>query len=608
MAHKNRAGKLKRPTLIPKSSKTNLAIRGDIWDIGDSPVKGNYALPENVNQKPLKVVKKKKQTAGKRGGDPPVLLDPQVRSADEPDSNQGVPAENPTPPLRIDPSGSNVTRASGSNETEASLRTAEAHANTPAIEEVRPRQKRKSASLHEEEQPAKSPRRRRQATHVSRLTETSQESEPAPRDFSDDEDPDYQPDAEKDESATLPDAEITPVVERATSIEPGFRSLDIQERHTSIETVLRFLDIEERPGSCLTESARSLIRRCKKSCERVQDENTSADTIVKDSAEIQEKLKSFSSTVSEEHRPTFKSDAYGHVFHSLAAYLGALHNWLLRTYESVTESLEALRIVTPLLRAILLFKDTINEWNGTVPPRYKGDRPCKDVQSHLIKPLRQVEEAFRVRLSQLEAVERRSSRGMETSRRMEEQMEAEHARIEANEAMQERKKRWQSLHIVRMQCEPDIYRRRKLFHTSFEDLVERDANGVVFERLPLFKSRSAPPHSRISEIADETEWTEKEETAVLEGLQQYAGESSNLMLLGMLLQLLTRDLGRYVFEKMFQMYCDPRSPHPRAGDLRDRSVAEIISKASWIRSAMLILCQETNVPAEKWVKKIPVLP
>jgi hypothetical protein len=56
-------------------------------------------------------------------------------------------------------------------------------------------------------------------------------------------------------------------------------------------------------------------------------------------------------------------------------------------------------------------------------------------------------------------------------------------------------------------------------------LEERDANGIIFERLPVFKSRSAPPHRHASTVDDDPEWTEQEETALLDGLKHCAGMS-----------------------------------------------------------------------------------
>ena len=135
--------------------------------------------------------------------------------------------------------------------------------------------------------------------------------------------------------------------------------------------------------------------------------------------------------------------------------------------------------------------------------------------------------SFNVRLSKLEEVLQRHKEQAALERKMKEAWDTENARIEAAKAIEARKKRWQNLHIVRMQCEPDVYKRRNLFHTSFEDVVERDANGVVFERLPVFRPRSTPPHSQMSESADEVEWSEAEETALLEGLQEFAGKPGN---------------------------------------------------------------------------------
>jgi hypothetical protein len=99
----------------------------------------------------------------------------------------------------------------------------------------------------------------------------------------------------------------------------------------------------------------------------------------------------------------------------------------------------------------------------------------------------------------------------------------EDRKAKAFESRTERWKRWQDLHIKRMICEPDARKRSKLAIKRFEDVEERDANGVVFERLPVFTPRSAPPHRQVLTLDDSPEWTEQEETALLDGLKRYAG-------------------------------------------------------------------------------------
>ncbi|EUC41137.1 hypothetical protein COCMIDRAFT_107005, partial [Bipolaris oryzae ATCC 44560] len=680
MARKNRTGKLKRASLIPESARTNLAVRGDVYEMELSPEKGKYALPEKVNRKPLKIVKKKTHAVEKpRLVEDPASTDPAMRSSppqvapvgsdsiavdtareeipsSKADSHVDAPGD-----VRIEESLDNgkprctavfykhdkttgpayrqclrtgtgqtddgfrcgihlskpptvrceETVISGNVTTQcyrtASKVTANGSRCPTCIEqqgyEASPRSKRKSAPIHQEDQPAKILRRKSERTskHAS-----SEKNEDQARDLQEESsnpasakkrgrprkdgsgastELNHQLPTRTRESRSLPAiSQEVPAVPEDT---PGDGNPEYK-----IDTVFSFLDLEERQGACQTKRARKVLRMCEKYCANFQDDTHSIDAVTQDATKIQQTLQQtlqdYSTEIGKKHQLSFKSDAYSFVFRSLTLYLRDLHDWLVKTHKSATESLESLHIITPLVQEIVAFNDAISHWKVTVPQRHKGDRVVKDVQSRLIAPLRRVSHSLLVRLSQLQEAEERREQYEEMERRVRERRDTQSERIRAIEAMEERKKRWQDLHIVRMQCEPDVYRRRKLFHTRFEDLVERDANGVVFERLPIFKSRSAPPHSQVSEFADEVEWTEDEETAVLEGLQYCAGPR--------------------VFEKMFKTYCDPRSSHPRGGDLRNRSVAEIISKARWIRSTMLTLRQENGEPVEDWVTGIPILP
>lgn len=664
MARKNRAGKLKRASLIPESARTNLAVRGDVYEIELSPEKGNYALPEKVNKKPLKIVKKKPHVLAKLSVAPDVPSKLPVRDQDRPQVDPEGPAEDlasthpdmRSSPPQVAPVGSDSIAIDTVTEEILSSK-ANSHANAPGdvrIEEsldsgkprctavfykydkitgpayrqclrpgtgqtddgfrcgihlgkppvvrcgemaisdnvttqcyraaakvtangprcptcieqqgyeTTPRDKRKSAPIHQEDQPMKIQRRKSEPAgkptssektknQVRDLQEESSNPAPArkrgrpqkdgsigstelnhqlptrtrksgsrptisqevsvvPGDLPSDGDPEYAPDDEESEH----------------NVEQDEETGRVGQLPESIDTVFSFLDLEEREGTCQTKRARKILHVCERYCANFQDDTHSIDAVTQNAMKIQEALqqtpKDYSTEIGKKHQLVFKSDAYSFIFRALTLYLRDLHDWLVKTYESATESLESLRVIAPLMQEILAFNDAIRQWHVTVPQRQKGDRVVKDVQSRLITPLRRVSQSLSVRLSQLQEGEERCKQYEKMERRMKERRDAQSEQIRAIEAMEERKKRWQDLHIVRMQCEPDVYRRRKLFHTRFEDLVERDANGVIFERLPIFKPRSTPPHSQVSELADEVEWTEDEETAVLEGLQYCAGE------------------------------------------------------------------------------------
>ncbi|KAI4614214.1 uncharacterized protein J4E87_009611 [Alternaria ethzedia] len=359
-------------------------------------------------------------------------------------------------------------------------------------------------------------------------------------------------------------------------------------RPGSIDAVFESLNLEVRPGKCRTKLATTIRRACKTYRAHLQEGDLSMDTVVDEADDLRGALGQISIDVEKKDRRAFKRDAYRHVFRALTLYLEALYTWLQDNSGDVTESLEAMKILSPLMDRILAFKDSITEWNVSVPQRSKGDRIIKDVDIGLIAHLRQVAKTHRGHLSRLKAREDHRKIQEDFERRMQEREEEESRKAELEEARTQRWKRWQALHIVRLTCEPDARRRSKLAITRLEDLEERDANGVVFERLPVFTPRSAPPHRQASALSNKPEWTEQEETALLEGLRHLAGPQ--------------------VFEKIFTMYCRPDSSHPLSGHLRDRSVAEIVTKAAQFRSDFQQLYQDNGWEVEEWITKIPVLP
>jgi len=294
-------------------------------------------------------------------------------------------------------------------------------------------------------------------------------------------------------------------------------------RPGNIDAVFEFLNLEVRPGKCKTNLATTIRRACKTYRAHLQEGDLSIDTVVDEADDLRGALGQISIDVEKKDQRAFKRDAYRHVFRALTLYLEALYTWLQDNGGEVTESLEAMRIISPLINQILAFKDKIAEWNVSVPQRSKGDRIIKDVDIGLIVHLRQVSKAYRGHLSRLKAREEHRKIQDDFERRMQEREEEENRKAQLEEARTQRWKRWQALHIVRLTCEPDARRRSKLAITRLEDLEERDANGVIFERLPVFTPRSAPPHRQASGSDNKPEWTDQEETALLEGLRHLAG-------------------------------------------------------------------------------------
>ena len=510
MTRKAGAGKLKRPSMVAEEqSRKNLATRGDVYDIMVSPEKGAFRLPETVNQQPLKVVRKKRTL--------------QQEESEAPSEGQQLASELPP--------------------------TQEEAGSRP--NHTRTRKKRKPEHAPDEiGRPSKSPRSRAQESNGLNGTRHAPlqpkkgkgENSHAPSRRT-------QPriqipvragsrqkvmegDVAEDRSRHVQQGDVQDTIGRTRSKRQA-TDLDPDEDEDSeqpdrpgacTEEVFQFLDTEERPGKCQTKFGTTIKRASQRFRKLVQSEDLSIDAVIEDFSDIRSVLKRVHVEVSEDDRLAFKSDAYGYIFRALTAYLEALYSWLGEKCESVNESLEALHILSPLTHEILALKDTIAEWDVSVPQRYKGDRIIMDVDSSLIVPLRRLDKSFRIQLYQLEAAEQRRQQRAELERRREEEADEERKIAEATKASRERWRRWQILHISRMQCEPDPKRRRKLAITKLGDIEEKDANGVKFERVPLFKARSTPPLHWASSMSEERVWTDDEETALLEGLQSFAGK------------------------------------------------------------------------------------
>jgi hypothetical protein len=290
----------------------------------------------------------------------------------------------------------------------------------------------------------------------------------------------------------------------------------------TLEQVFAFLDLNERSGTCQTETGVNIKRICDDSCAEF-DKDLTIEYATENVDGVRKVLTKAYDTA-ENDRPAFKCDAYAYIFRSLTHYLDALHRWLAGRNDDLTSSPEALKLLSPLVNDILAFKDTIASWKVSVPQRYQGDRIIKDVDVTLIAPLRIVASTFRRRLSRLESKEQSRVKLAELDHQAEEQEAEATRREEASAARKERWKVWQELHIKRMQCEPDPRARRRLVITKLDDPEETDANGIPFERLPVFKNRVTLSTRPASAKSTEVVWTDAQMTALIDGLKSFAGK------------------------------------------------------------------------------------
>ena len=299
---------------------------------------------------------------------------------------------------------------------------------------------------------------------------------------------------------------------------------DHMQMPAALSVIFEFLTFEERAGSCRTELGLSIKRLCEKSCQAIGKYNDLVEIISINDA-VRNSLKQIGSDVTEDDQRSFKSDAYSFLFRALTLYLKAVYTCLYTGFDAVAESLDATRVLCALIRAILALKDTVAKWKVSIYQRYKGDRIIMDVDSSLIVPLRKVYKIFHDKVGQLEAQERRRQDYRNLQREVSEEAKQDQQRSEFEAARKARWRRWQNLHIARMQCEPDPRRRRKLVIVQVGDSEEKDANGIRFERLPVFKSRSIPPLHWATTRPEEPVWTVQEELTLLGGLQKFAGMS-----------------------------------------------------------------------------------
>jgi chemotaxis protein histidine kinase CheA len=633
MARRNGAGKLRRVTIVPEGPRQDLARRRNLYDIELSPEKGNYTLPEKVNHKPLKLAHKKtlpqvripvrrsaEQQTDKEAAREVVDVRsqhddlPQTTQAEELDSapagkrtrSRKQAAEKDQPIQQQQ----QTKKSKGKKALKASKQAAADEAPVQALEAEEPYAEAQDPDTAQAEESDSAPadtrtRPRRQATDNDQSARQDQPSKQGRARKA----------SKHPKQATAEEASVEELEDEQSDAEAQERSAkEVEDSEGTvatpgtIEAVFDFLELDKRPGRCQTKLGIDIRRICKESCTQLEDEDESLATIMEDLQNLRSALNGIGSSVEEDDRRAFKGDAYVYIFRALTQYLQALYGWLEAKYAPVTQSLEAMRILSPLIHEILAFKSTIAKWDISIPQRYKGDRIIKDVETGLIVHLRQVDKTFSVRLSRLENMERDRVQQERFMRQMEEKEEEARRRKEAADSRNKRRARWQDLHIARKLCEPPGDRRDKLNFTWPEDL-EKDANGVPFERLAVFKARSIPPQHRASDLAEEPEWTEDQESALLKGLEVFTGESHAL--LAYMRPTLMMNIGPRVFEQIFNEYCRTRpNDHARGrgGKLRDFSVTEITAKAAWYRSTLLKLYQDNNWMVADWIINIPVLP
>lgn len=300
-------------------------------------------------------------------------------------------------------------------------------------------------------------------------------------------------------------------------------------RLPALEEVFDFANRGERSEVCFVGLARKIDRSCVKARVTLSKSDCSYEDIAECKDLLVRRLASIGGTIGQDTQSDFKRDAFAHLFQALTLVLEAMYDKL--QYElgqegDVMESLSAMQVLYPFIREILRFKDTIDSWKVRVQGQRQGDRLIKSVETDLIAPLRLVEKHFKKRLNALRKVEIDQQAHIKLQRQRERQEQEMVRQEEALRSAKERRQRWQNLHIARMQCEADPYRRRWLRFVEPPDFTETDANGNSFERVPFFGKRSAPPPSSVP-MTSGKDWAPEQEMALLDALQSFKCKFTN---------------------------------------------------------------------------------
>lgn len=349
---------------------------------------------------------------------------------------------------------------------------------------------------------------------------------------------------------------------------------NVNAQLSNIAKVFRFLEAGRPKGKCKTDDAVKINKACEAACELISLPNETLEEVSATTNDLRSMLAKYGGQSKEDQRKRLHADAYFYLFRKLVAYLETLHALLRDTFPDFEQSVDAMRIIAPYVSSVISFHDLITDWKIECSGQSKIGQLVKDTDADLLIPLRKMEHHYRTKLIEMIEEKKRKNEG------------------------KKRKKLvfWIDLHVRRLQVEHDPYIRRSLamkpeyFDEQMRELdgeeveesQERDANGVPFERVDIFKKRVAPP-ARRSAFIDEKEWTDEQMSALVEGLTQFAGP--------------------YVFHSIFDEYCRYGRPLRRFG------VPEITAKAGEIRSRLLARYQEQEwEDLPEWIEKIPILP
>jgi hypothetical protein len=234
----------------------------------------------------------------------------------------------------------------------------------------------------------------------------------------------------------------------------------------------------------------------------------------------------------------------------------------------------------------------------------------RPVRNGIVAPFKTLLNAFMKHRKRLET-EQHNNRISKLRREQlgrEEEMQSERER--ETESFERKVDRLRLLYAARQAAEPNPIRKiSKKFHMP--DVrskhwqrypLDSDANGVTFERVPVFRQRPAGSHipDADGEVADD-DWVVEEIVALEDALKTCHGtfESAEPNLKKIFVTYLRT--GKRMWEKAFAKYCGYKGP------LKHRTVAQILREAFEFRDANLNPPEGGEVSDEDWIVDIPDL-
>ncbi|KAL6709984.1 hypothetical protein ACN47E_000769 [Coniothyrium glycines] len=606
MAHQTRPGKLKSvpSTSIVRHARQNLARRGDQYDIELSPVKGELAVPGKASAKSSQIVvnfTKDSTTLGSGSGESSKL----ARHLSDPDFEPQLPLSSPKYNAQPERKLATVEHdCDGTTAADIPRASRTVKRSSPRVQiPVRGRQTHTSsrqggarpshdAGKYTDLRLLRSSKRRLSndlvsadvvGTGVQTLSKKHKNStkgtlvnknvlgmelESSDRGISSNDDSD---------SDVIGIGSVPRQEERDTAKE----ILECDHRR-DIDLVFEAARSLRRSGECQSTMGLEIRHKCKHARTFLRNEIISPEQLAEKTDMVCKQLQSLNDIVAIDERGPLKADVYCFVFREVVMYAEQMQKWLEHDSKPNTTTSVGPGLLYRLVGEIIAATDRTSNWKATVPSRFKGEAIISDVRTKIIKPLRDLYESTRRKPTQVRDI--KNNHKTLAYRQKESKIRAEEERESAMKATagKELWKRWQGLHILRMECEPSLSRRKRLSITDFRGVDETDANGEKIVRVQLFKRRSADPSNWFSALVESQHWTDEAEQALLEGLQLFSGPC--------------------VFEKIFRQYCGG------SGLLRDYTVTDIVLKTAWICSKCIELHLEEDWQIPRWIIDLPSIP